>query len=834
MWVQQGPQQVKPHAVYARACLTPVADKDRVWMHDPRGAVACFDHAGKQQWARGVAPQTPHYVEGGYVKARILPPTHPAAIGSRLIAAAAGGLTALDLETGKVAWERPTLDYLGQFAVMEPLDGAADGLVLLSSGEVLDAGTGKTLVARCAPLMPDAACQPVVSGRTAYFHACNSAVRFWRDAAGTLCSRVLWCANVDIKKRQHDMNHNNGDDRRDPRIFSCGAYPPTPVLLGDLLFEHMAEQMSISHGPQQSMRLHVFDAATGCAASQRYALQLNATHPVTGTVIAGGLVFCGDEGGCGIGDYPNFPQTPAYAIVTAEEQPRRVTRDQPGLASLSPPTFAGEYMYLAGEDQVVCVGRPPELGDRYSDYELEALRKTFFTLEVANKPGPANEGKVLRFGPPADLTPGKGVPVVAVESAKTVDRWLFAGPFEVGEHTDVFDGKGGAAAARPEEGLSVDYTAPGGENRKATFAPLDAKHLLDQGLAQLYNDPRLKGAPELASACGRKLMTTCYLYTVLDCPQDGYYHVDFTTRLMRQIHVYLAGRPLAPDSRIELKRGRYPLMVWAAIGTVKGHERMPWVLRLLSLSRQEAEEGVHPTEPQPLAALPHGLRAPVAPLLLQTLPPQMLGAWPLATDGQGDPHQHMTGRCGALLSASTQVALGGKTVPFRPLPPGATDAVDSKRATDELHVNLVLSGNWHHGAGEPLGLSGPALFGDQVPASGLFFAVLHNPRSVCVQAYCQPNVRCWLSGKECPANRTIRLKPGFYPFLLEYRPQKAQDSPVLPVTFRQVADPDVELGRWHERVRRNEALLRAIAASGPGGAYAREALDALAEAGKGR
>ena len=830
MWVKGKPRKIKPHAAYARSCLTPVADRDRVWMHDPRGSVACFDHAGRQRWAHAVAAQTPHYAEGGYVKARILPPTHPAAIGSRLIAAVGEGLTAFDLQTGKVVWQRPTLDYLGQFAVMEPLDGAAEGLVLLSSGEVLDAGTGKTVLARCAPLMPDAACEPVVNGQTAYFHACNSAVRFWRDPAGKLCSRVLWCANVDIKKRQHDMSHNNRDNRSEPRNFTrSAAYPPTPVLLGDLLFEHMGEQMTIEHGPQQSMRLHTFDASTGCAVSQRYALQLNATHPVTSTIVAGGLVFCGDEGGFVFGDYPNFPQTPAYAIVTAEEQPRRVTRDQPGLASLSPPTFAGECMYLAGEGQVVCVGRPAEPGDRYSDCELDALRETFFRLEVGDKPGPANEGKVLRFEPPADLKPGKAVPVVAVESGKTVDRWLFAGPFEVAQHTDVFDGKGGAAAARPEQGLSVAYTAKDGQQRAVAFAPLDSKHLFDRDWAHRYQDPRLEGAPDLASACGRKLMTTCYLYTVLDCRQDGYYHVDFSTRLMRQIHVYLAGRRLAPESRIELKRGRYPLMVWAAIGTAKGHERMGWRFRLLSLSRQEAEQGVEPIEPAPLEKLPEGLRAPVAPLLLETLPPRMIGAWPVETKGQGNPYEHMTAVPGALVSEGAQVAFGGKTTAFRVLPPGAIDAVGSRRANDSLHFNAVLPGNWHYGAGEVLGLSAPALFADRAPACGLFFAVLHNPRSVCVQAYCKPNVRCWLSGKACLANRSIRLKPGFYPFLIEYRPGKADEKPVLPVTFRQVPDPDIELARWRQRLRRNAEMLRAIAASGVKGGYVGEALNALGD-----
>jgi hypothetical protein len=728
-----------------------------------------------------------------------------------LIAAVGEGLMAFDLETGKVAWQRPALDYLGQFAVADLGDAPAGALVLLSSGEVLDAPTGKTLIARCAPLIPDSACEPVVNGRTAYFHACSTAVRFWRDAAGALCSRVLWHTPVDIRKRQHDMNHNNGEQHREQmKYFSRGSYPPTPALMGDLLFEHMGEQMSISHGPQQSMRLHVFDAVAGCAVSQRYALQLNATHPVTATTIAGDLVFCGDEGGPSIGDYPNFPATPVFAIVTAEEQPRRVTRNQPGLATLSPPVFEGDRMYLAGEDQVVCIGRPEAMGDRYSDYELEALRDTLFTLEVGDKPGPANDGKMVRFEPPPDLALGKGVPVVAIESGKNVDQWLFAGPFAVGARADVFAEKGGAGAIRPEEGQAVPYAATNGEQRTATFVPL-------------------RGSPELASASGRKMMTTCYLYTVLEAPATGFYQVEYSKSLMRDLDVFLAGRRLAKDSFVELRQGRYPVMVRAAIGTVWGHERLGWSLRLLALTAREAEQGLTPIEPAPLTKLPEGLRAPLAPLLLSGMPPRMLGAWPLAGDALADPYERMTGQTGALISEGTRLAWGGTATEFRPLPPGTLDTVNTKGISDELHFNVEVGGYCQFGCVEHLGFSDRALFGDRVPSAGLFFAVLWNPRSLCLQAQCNPNLRCWLSGQACLPDRTIRLKPGFYPFLVEYRAARIGEKPVVPVTFREVPDPDIEMDRWLARVRRNAEMLRAIVAGGPGGAYAQAALDALDE-----
>lgn len=826
MWRKVDREEVKPHAPYARSCLTPLVGKNRAWMHDPRGVVACFDHSGKQVWAQTVPVQTPRYAEGGYVKARVLPLTHPAVIGSILVAATGEGLTAFDLESGKVVWHRVSADYLGQFATMEPVDGVGAGLVLLSSGEALDAATGETLIARCAPLVPDSACEPVVRGRVAYLHAGSSAVRFRRDANGALRSRLLWHSPVDIKKRQHDMNHNNGDDAN---CFSRGAYPPTPVLVGDFLFEHMGEQMTISHGSQQSMRLHVFDTVTGCASAQRYALQLNSTHPVTATIAAGGLIYCADEGGRSIGDYPDFPQTARIAIVTAEEQPRRVTRDQSGLATMSPPVFDGNRMYLAGDDQVVCVGRPDALGDRYSEYELDALRETFFALEIGDWPGPRNGGKPLRVEPPPIAKPGRNVPVVTIESGKNVDRWLFAGPFSVNPKTDVFADGGGAGAARPEEGMTVAYTTAAGAQESVPFVPLDRKFILDRSRALVYGDIRLEGAPELATANGRKMMTTCYLYTVLDSPAAGCYRFDFLTRQMRDLDIFLAGRRIAGGSLVELKQGQYPVMVRAAIGTVQSHEPLYWYLRLLALTDGEREGGVAVLEPVPVARLPDSLRAPVAPMVFASLPPRMLGAWPIEGGIGGNPYEKMTGQIGALISEGVRIAAGATSAEFRTLPYGALDTINKRGPSESMQFNIVVGGYIQIGTVEGLGLSERTLFGESRSASGLFFAVLSNRRHVTVQAQCEPNVRCWLSGQECLSEWPIRLKPGFYPFLVEYRSTQRQTSPVLPVLFREVPDPALEMARWRARVRDNEHWIKRIAASGAKGAYAQDALDRLKE-----
>ncbi len=818
------PLAVKPHAALSRSCLTPLADGRQVWAHDPRGVVACFDHEGRQIWAQAVAAQVPRFTEGGYVATRVLPLTHPAIIGQRLVVAAGEGLAALDLDRGAVLWQRPKLDWLGQFAVMDLGGGPGGQLVLLSSAEVLDAATGETLIARCAPLIPDAACEPVVDGRIAYFHAASSAVRFWRTDGGKVRCRLLWDSPTDIRRRQHDTNHGNFNGPGTPEFFCQGAYPPTPVLHDGLLFTHMAEPTSISHGPQNSMRLQIYDGATGCAVAQRYCLQINAMRPVTSPAIAGGMVFCADEGGNRPGNYPNFPEVPAIAVVTAEEQPRRITSDQPGLPTISPPVFDGRRMYLAGEDQVICIARPDELGDRFSEHELAALRDCFLAREIGVKPGPPSGAEIPLLDPPAGLTVGKGVPVVPLESGKTLGRWLFGGPFAVDEKADVLSSAGGAGAARPEEGLKVAYTTAKGARGEETFAPLNPKHNLGRDSAEKYRNPRLDGGVEFASATGRKYLTTCYLYAVLENKQPGYYRADYSTKKMKRIAVYLAGRPLEPGGIVQLQAGRYPVMVHAAIGVVQSHEPLEWYFQFVAVTAAEAMHGPQPLVPAPLAKLPAGLRTPVVPLLFAGVPSRMLGAWPLPDQALADPYAAMTGQVGLVVVEGAKIAVGGRTAEFRPVPGEAI--VAERGQTDSLSFNMP-AGAWPGSGFAPtFGLADKVLFADLAPARGLLFAVLANRRSLTVELHPSANVRCWLSGLEVKPAKPVRLVAGLYPFLIEYRPQTAEKAPAP--TFQEIGDPAIELERWYDRVRRNVAMLRAIAAGGPGGAPAQAAIDALA------
>jgi outer membrane protein assembly factor BamB/cell wall-associated NlpC family hydrolase len=788
---------------YVRSCLAPLADSDWVWMHDPRGRIACFDHAGKQLWAQTVPAQVPRFVVGyghyTYPGPTVAPPTPPARLGGKVIAAVGTGLAAYDAASGRELWWREVLDYNGGFAVMD----VGPGLVLLSSCEVLDAASGKTLIARAAPVMPDFTGRPLVAGNVAYFNACSSAVRFWTDAAGQVRHQLLWDNATDIRCRGADRNNGRVPGAQAADFFgqSTTAYVPTPVLHNGILFMHMAEPNSISHGPQNLTRLNTYDAATGCAVAQRYGLIMNGMRPAAAAVTAGGYLFLADEGSDIGGHFIGFPQgVPMIAVTTAEEQPRRIAESR-GLASRAAPVFAGRRMYLAGSDRVVCVERPEALGDKLSEYELAALKTGFFTREIGPMPGEAGEAKLA---PPTNFTVPDGVPVVKLESGKTPNQWMFAGPFLVDEQVDVFAQQGGAGAVRPVPGQTVaytqtkqpvpksetEYTAIEGRPATATWRVLDSglsakpahRQIIIASYAQALGNPRLTGGINFATASGRAYFTTCYAYTVLEVPKAGAYRVELIAGRIQNQDVYLAGQRIENDAVVQLEAGRYPLLARVALAACGNWEPIEWAIQF-----RELHAGGPPPQPQPAAT------GPVTPFVTGAgLPVRLLGQW--------------------LLPAGP-VSTTPDLKAFKPVPAGAF--VTGKTVGDRDSFNVPqLTASY--------GLDPKALLTDNPNARGLFYAVWDNRRSVIVELECPKGARLWLSGREVLDGETIRLAPGLYPLLFEVRADVP--APAMPA-FRAVTDKAADLAAWQRRVRDNEVLLRLIAGSGPAGAYAQTALD---------
>jgi hypothetical protein len=254
-------------------------------------------------------------------------------------------------------------------------------------------------------------------------------------------------------------------------------------------------------------------------------------------------------------------------------------------------------------------------------------------------------------------------------------------------------------------------------------------------------------------------------------------------------------------------------MVRTAIGVCGNWEPIEWAMlfRLLPSGPPEAS-------PQPLSAdAAAKLRMPVSPLLLgEAVPHAMLGAWPLEGKAAEELAKAVLAR-GGVVAEGEAIEAGGAKAVFQPVPASALAAGKGVRDRTLFNAPQMLP-TWL--------LPGKALLGEKAGACGLFVAVLDNRRDLTVEFICPAGLRCWLGGREVRDAEVVRLAPGWHPMMI-LATAEAVKTPVA-VAWREVADPAMAKERWLARVRRNEALLKMIAASGPKGAYARQALDAAA------
>ena len=456
------------------------------------------------------------------------------------------------------------------------------------------------------------------------------------------------------------------------------------------------------------------------------------------------------------------------------------------------------------------------------------MKTSFFTREIGAQPG---MGSRVAIEPPAALKIGKGVPVVPLVPGQAPGRWLFAGPFEVDEKTDVLADEGGAAAVQPEVGMKVAYRKADGSRGERAFHVLDPNHstydpkkararfdstryVITQGYANALGNPRLAGGINFATASGRKYNTTCYVYTVLEVSREGTYRVELVKGRIRSQDIWLAGRPIKHEDEVRLTKGRYPLMVRTAIAVCGNWEPIEWAIlfRLLPSGPPQAP-------PQPLSAdAAAKLRMPVTPLLLaENMSHALLGAWPLSNKAAEELAKAVLAR-GGILAEGEAIEAGGAKAVFQPVPASALARGKGVRDRTLFNAPQMLP-TWL--------LAAKALLGEKVGACGVFTAVVDNRRDMTVEFTCPEGLRCWLGGREVRDAESLHLAPGWYPMIILATAEAAK-TPVG-VGWRQVADPAMAKERWLARVRRSEGLLRMIAASGSAGTYARQALDAAAK-----
>jgi hypothetical protein len=193
-----------------------------------------------------------------------------------------------------------------------------------------------------------------------------------------------------------------------------------------------------------------------------------------------------------------------------------------------------------------------------------------------------------------------------------------------------------------------------------------------------------------------------------------------------------------------------------------------------------------------------------------------------------DPFAALSGVQDRIVVEGAQAKLGDATVSFRPLAPEMFAV--GKSLLEYSMLNYIQAAGTY-------ALDPAKLFTGTRPARGLFASVLDNRRAWTLKAEVPKEARLWLNGQPVKQDDYIQLQPGYYAFLLEVR-VTAETGPApigtalheFPVYLdwaKTQYNPVIEPQQRRERIRQNVPLLRAIAASGPAGAYAQEALDML-------
>lgn len=166
-----------------------------------------------------------------------------------------------------------------------------------------------------------------------------------------------------------------------------------------------------------------------------------------------------------------------------------------------------------------------------------------------------------RLSPPAGFAPAGDTPVARwkADDKGVLRPWIFAGPVAERCRDDAFAAVGGTGALRPVAGESIAGN---------TFRVLTETEYKDVSV-------------DLAKLTGRKPYLGCYLYTVLEMPEAGYYRLETTgvkgTRFQK---AYIAGHAMERRDYVYLAAGRYPMAVRVWTEPVGGWEPLVFWAKL--------------------------------------------------------------------------------------------------------------------------------------------------------------------------------------------------------------------------------------------------------------
>jgi hypothetical protein len=203
-----------------------------------------------------------------------------------------------------------------------------------------------------------------------------------------------------------------------------------------------------------------------------------------------------------------------------------------------------------------------------------------------------------KLKPPTNLSLGKEVPLVVLESNKDWTDWLYAGPFSLERGQDALTCLGGVANARPENGTKVTGLGRDKKRFEGVFRPVTSQYVITE------DTPRAKdwqiGTLRLAGTHGpalseNKPFTTIYLYCVIENKHSSFYKIDQLEYQMDNPCVYIAGKRFVKGDYVYLVKGRFPVMVKTPLLKLvkwNHHDRgkICYRLRLIAVSKKEADQ----------------------------------------------------------------------------------------------------------------------------------------------------------------------------------------------------------------------------------------------------
>jgi hypothetical protein len=234
---------------------------------------------------------------------------------------------------------------------------------------------------------------------------------------------------------------------------------------------------------------------------------------------------------------------------------------------------------------------------------------------------------IPKLAPPADLKAEEGTPVLPRNGVRQIDKFLAAGPLDIGLGVDGLASLGGVASARPRKGASFTVKVKARESREpndqdgfhiiqmknarfsnalvkgadlqpltrevtATFDPVPAKWMVAPNLYVGPSKPPV-GMVDLRVASGYRSHRTFYFYAVVDNPAPCYVKIGLGERPQHrwQSCVYIGGQRCEVDSYVFMEAGRYPVMVPVTLTTfVPAHDRESTVFMDVTLEEAKAAD----------------------------------------------------------------------------------------------------------------------------------------------------------------------------------------------------------------------------------------------------